>query len=270
MRASRLAAALAPRMKHSFDRRGVYRHACGAQNTRPHVAIAPAMAGRAFLMNCLIPCPSARGAAVPALPRRLLKRGERLLEPDVYLTRVDDAPAVVKDYGRYRRTPLAPLARVLVRREARHLRRLRGWAHAPMLVGVVGGLALAMEFVPGGPLGGEAAANDETFRRLRGAVAQLHASGITHNDLHPANVIVDGERVVLIDFASALRTPRWLRNLPILRELRRSDLANTYRIERRVTGRAPGARVAATLAAPRWSTALRDAWKRFYRGLRGR
>lgn len=106
-------------------------------------------------MNCLIPCPSARGAAVPALPRRLLKRGERLLEPDVYLTRVDDAPAVVKDYGRYRRTPLAPLARVLVRREARHLRRLRGWAHAPMLVGVVGGLALAMEFVPGGALGGE-------------------------------------------------------------------------------------------------------------------
>ena len=73
---------------------------------------------------------------------------------------------------------------------------------------------------PGGPLGGEAAANDETFRRLRGAVAQLHASGITHNDLHPANVIVDGERVVLIDFASALRfragglAARWL--LPVL------------------------------------------------------
>jgi hypothetical protein len=44
------------------------------------------------------------------LPRaQLLKRGERLLEPDVYVTRVDDMPAVVKDYSRYRRTPLAPL-----------------------------------------------------------------------------------------------------------------------------------------------------------------
>ena len=270
MRASRLAAALAPRMKHSFDRRGVYRHACGAQNTRPHVAIAPAMAGRAFLMNCLIPCPSARGAAVPALPRRLLKRGERLLEPDVYLTRVDDAPAVVKDYGRYRRTPLAPLARVLVRREARHLRRLRGWAHAPMLVGVVGGLALAMEFVPGGAAGrrGGGKRRDLPAPARRGGAAACQRHHL--NDLHPANEIVDGERVVLIDFASALRTPRWWRNLPVLRELRRSDLANTYRIERRVTGRAPGARVAATLAAPRWSTALRDAWKRFYRGLRGR
>ena len=115
---------------------------------------------------------------------------------------------------------------------------------------------------PGGPLGGEAAANDETFRRLRGAVAQLHASGITHNDLHPANVIVDGERVVLIDFASALRTPRWLRNLPVLRELRRSDLANTYRIERRVTGRAGRDRVGPgetrTFSRPRENVGAED------------
>ena len=123
---------------------------------------------------------------------------------------------------------------------------------------------------PGGPLGGEAAANDETFRRLRGAVAQLHASGITHNDLHPANVIVDGERVVLIDFASALRTPRWLRNLPVLRELRRSDLANVLKIEQRITGRALAGRHASVMAAPRWVTAVRDAWKRFYHRFKGR
>lgn len=210
--------------------------------------------------------------ALSQIPRgeRLLKRGERLLEPDVYLTRVDDAPAVVKDYGRYRRTPLAPLARVLVRREARHLRRLRGWAHAPMLVGVVGGLALAMEFVPGGPLGGEAAANDETFRRLRGAVAQLHASGYTHNDLHPANVMVDGDRVVLLDFTAALRVPRWLSNVPLLRELRRGDLANAFKIEQRLTGRQPGQFVSSVLADPRWVTAVRDGWKRAYRRFKGR
>ena len=204
------------------------------------------------------------------LPRaQLLKRGERLLEPDVYVTRLDDMPAVVKDYSRYRRTPLAPLARLLVRREARILRRLRGWAHAPMLLGIAGGLALTMEFVPGEPLGSADQVDDEVFRRLRGAVAQLHASGYTHNDLHPANVMVNGDRVVLLDFASALRTPRWLRNAPVLRELRRSDIANAFRIGQRLTGRQPGDFVSSVLAKPRWVTAVREGWKRFYRGLRG-
>ncbi len=51
---------------------------------------------------------------------RVLKRGERLLEPDVYLLPMHGVPAVVKDYGRYRRTPLAPLARMLVREKQRN------------------------------------------------------------------------------------------------------------------------------------------------------
>jgi len=212
----------------------------------------------------------AQGAAGCVLDAPLLlKEGTRLLEPDVYRTHVNGRPAVVKDYSRYRRTPLALLARVLIRREARALRRLRGWAHAPMLLGAVGGLALAMEFVPGRTLGGDTAVDEDTFRRLRGVVAQLHANGITHNDLHPANIMVDGERVVLLDFASALHTPRWLRNAPVLRELRRSDLANAFRIEQRLTGRKPGNHVASVLANPRWVSAVRDGWKRFYRGLRG-
>jgi len=201
---------------------------------------------------------------------RLLKRGERLLEPDVYLTRLHGQPTVVKDYSRYRRTPLAPVARMLVRREARTLRRLRDWAHAPMLTGIVGGLALAMEFVPGQPLGSQAKVDDEVFRRLRGVVAQLHANGYTHNDLHPANVMVDGDRVVLLDFTAALRVPRWLSNMPVMRELRRGDLANALKIEQRMTGRKPGQFVSSVLADPRWVTAVRDAWKSFYRRVKGR
>ncbi|RRN59248.1 kinase [Pseudoxanthomonas sp. SGNA-20] len=198
----------------------------------------------------------------------LLKEGTRLLEPDVYRTLVKGRVAVVKDYSRYRRTPLAPLARLLVRREARALGRLRGWAHAPMLLGIVGGLALAMEFVPGEPLGAQRRVSEDTFRQLRDAVAHLHANGITHNDLHPANVMVSGDRVVLLDFASALRVPRWMRNAPVVRELRRSDLANALKIEQRLTGRAPGEFVSQVLADPRWVTAVRDGWKRFYRGFK--
>jgi Mn2+-dependent serine/threonine protein kinase len=198
----------------------------------------------------------------------LLKEGTRLLEPDVYRALIRGQLAVIKDYSRYRRTPLAPLARLLVRREARALGRLRGWAHAPMLLGIVGGLSLAMEFVPGEPLGAQRRPSEETFRQLRGAVAHLHANGITHNDLHPANVMVNGDRVVLLDFASALRVPRWMRHAPVLRELRRSDLANAIKIEQRLTGRTPGQFVSQVLADPRWVTAVRDGWKRFYRGFK--
>ena len=137
-----------------------------------------------------------------------------------------------------------------------------------MLLGIAGGLALAMEFVPGEPLGAQRRVSEDTFRQLRGALAHLHANGITHNDLHPANVMVSGDRVVLLDFASALRVPRWMRNAPVVRELRRSDLANALKIEQRLTGRAPGEFVSQVLADPRWVTAVRDGWKRFYRGFK--
>lgn len=63
----------------------------------------------------------------------LLKQGTRLLEPDVYRTHLNGQPAVVKDYGRYRRTLLAPIARLMVRHEASMLRQLQGWRHAPAL-----------------------------------------------------------------------------------------------------------------------------------------
>ncbi|MFP3325309.1 hypothetical protein R0K05_19810, partial [Planococcus sp. SIMBA_160] len=55
----------------------------------------------------------------------LLKEGTRLLEPNVYRTHVGGRLAVVKDYGRYRRTLLAPIARLMVRHEARMLQRLQ-------------------------------------------------------------------------------------------------------------------------------------------------
>lgn len=202
---------------------------------------------------------------------RVLKRGERFLEPDVYVVDVDGRPAVVKDYGRYRWTPLSPLARLLVRREARVLRLLRGWRHAPALLGTVGGLALGIEFIPGVALG-EATieAGTAVFQQLRGAVATLHAAGITHNDLHPANVLISGGTPVLIDFASAVRTPRWLRWLPPVRELRRSDLANVLKMRQRITGQPPSRQEVAAMAPPGWVGAIRTGWKRVYRRLKGR
>lgn len=205
----------------------------------------------------------------PLPPSRLLKRGERLLEPDVYIAELEGRPVVVKDYGRYRWTPLSLLARVLVRREADVLRRLRGWRHAPALLGTLGGLALGIEFIPGQTLSEVASqVGDTVFQQLRGAVASLHAAGITHNDLHPANVLVAGTTPVLIDFTSALRTPPWLRHVPLVRELRRSDLANVLKMQQRITGQPLSDKETQLMRPPGWVEAIRTGWKRVYRRLK--
>lgn len=112
---------------------------------------------------------------------------------------------MVKDYGRYRRTLLSPIARLMVRHEARMLRQLQGWRHAPALLGTLGGLALGMEFIPGDTLSASTVVGQEVFQQLQQALRRLHAFGITHNDLHGTNVVVSAGVPVLIDFTSAWR-----------------------------------------------------------------
>src|SRR3546814_19910934 len=129
----------------------------------------------------------------PDASLRMLKHGTRLLEPDVYVARVGARQAVFKDYRRYKWTPLAPLARLLVRHEARVLDRLSGWGYAPALLGPVGGLLLGMEFINGRVLGHDVAmVSDEVFRQLRSADATLPAAALAHNDLHPPQTLVTG------------------------------------------------------------------------------
>ncbi len=204
-----------------------------------------------------------------AAPAELLKRGERLLEPDVYRTCLNGQAAVVKDYTRYRGTPLSPLARLLVRREARILQRLSGWKHAPALLGTIGGLALGMEFIPGQTLTAAQYVGVEVFEQLQQALSRLHAAGITHNDLHGTNVMISGGVPVLVDFTSAWRAPRWLRRSPVSRQLRRSDMKNLLKMRQRLTGLRPTPSQAAQIADPAWVAGVRVAWKRFYRWCKG-
>ncbi|KAB7769190.1 kinase [Xanthomonas maliensis] len=176
---------------------------------------------------------------------------------------------MVKDYGRYRRTLLAPLARLMVRHEAGMLRRLHGWRHAPALLGTLGGLAVGMEFIPGDTLSASAVAGEEIFQQLQAALRRLHGAGITHNDLHGTNVVVSAGVPVLIDFTSAWRFPRWLRRTPLARQLQRGDVANYHKLRQRLTGIAPSADEAARSAEPVWVRQLRSGWKRLYRRLKG-
>ncbi|WP_309122340.1 protein kinase family protein [Paenibacillus sp.] len=75
-----------------------------------------------------------------------------------------------------------------------------------------GAFCFAMEYVPGLSLEKLLFEEEHTFteaeallllRRLIDVVADIHAAGIVHRDIRIANVIVDGERVHLIDFGLA-------------------------------------------------------------------
>ncbi len=213
-------------------------------------------------MNTLV----APKTLIPA-DAKLLKRGERLLEPDVYITRKDDTPIVVKSYRRYAHSLLALPARVLVRHEAKILRQLDGWKHAPALIGA-SALALGMEFIPGETLTIGAEAGRDVFEQLQVALSQLHAAGITHNDLHGTNVVVHDGTPVLVDFTSASWMPRWLRSSFLARQLRRSDWKHLFKLRQRATGLAPTPEQAERVAEPRWVRSIRAAYKRLYQRIR--
>jgi len=192
-------------------------------------------------------------------------QGSTTVRPGIARISAPNLTAVVKDYTRYRGTPLSPLARLLVRREARILQRLSGWKHAPALLGTIGGLALGMEFIPGQTLSAAQSVGIEVFEQLQHALSRLHAAGITHNDLHGTNVMVSGGVPVLVDFTSAWRSPRWLPVHPVSRQLRRSDMKNLLKMRQRLTGARPSPAEAAQVADPRWVAGVRVAWKRFYK-----
>ena len=219
-------------------------------------------------MNAIAALPDTL-VGLPTSRTPLLKRGERVLEPDVYRTQINGRAAVVKDYRRYRGTVLEPVARLLVRREAKVLARLDGWRHAPALLGVIGGLALGMEYVRGETLSSLRAASTEVFDQLQSALERLHAVGITHNDLHGTNVMVSAGVPVLIDFTSAWRVPKWRFNNPIARQLRRSDYKNLLKMRKRVTGQEIPAELAAKVAEPNWVRVIRSGWKSLYRRVKG-
>ena len=198
-------------------------------------------------------------------PQVMLKEGVRVLEADVYRSQWHGQPVVVKDYSRYKQHPLGFVARWMVRHEAKMLRLLSGWGHAPAFVTVIGGLALVMQFVPGEPLGEVETVNTMLFMRLRKVLDEMHAAGIAHNDLRRTNILIceDG-RPVLVDFTSAWRFPRWLRGNPISKQMLSGDFGNFLKMRQRMLGIKPSPEEVAASAEAPWVSCLRRGWRRLY------
>jgi len=145
--------------------------------------------------------------------------------PTLWLVEEDDVRAVVKDFsaGRFLFRNLA--GRFLVWRESRAYRKLAGLAGVPHLYGVIKGLAIVMEEIPGrslNDLGEETELPEGFFKECEQIVSCFHARGIAHCDLkREPNIIVgiDGHPYI-VDWAAAI-LERECRFFPLTRIYRR-------------------------------------------------
>jgi serine/threonine protein kinase len=115
-------------------------------------------------------------------------------------------PARSHEDGPRRR--LAAEVEALSRLGHRHIVHLHGWAECPDAT-----RAAVLEFVDGPTLrellmGGRVLPEADVARlgaQLGAALAHVHCAGLVHSDVKPANVLLDGDRAVLIDFHLARR-----------------------------------------------------------------
>ncbi|REC94565.1 lipopolysaccharide kinase InaA family protein [Kushneria indalinina] len=192
-----------------------------------------------------------------------LQRAGGLLKADVALTTHQGETVVRKDYRLWQRTALAPLARYLMKREARMLQRLSGWAHTPEFKGTDGRYAFYMSRIDGMDLG-EARRRSVPVRysEIQRMVGELHRFHVTHNDLRWTNILVTPEgRLVLIDFASAFHAAPRSPLRPIMNRLRRADMAGTLKFKQKLTGRGLTPTEQRLKTAPRWLSMVRRGWK---------
>jgi serine/threonine protein kinase len=148
------------------------------------------------------PTPEQLAAALAAAPGRRLGSG---YQASVELVRTGLGDIVVK---RPHGGVLAALWRYLLRREHAVYSRLGGIAGIPRAYGLVGGEALALQYIAGPSLreaDAKLADRERFFARLLATVLAMHAAGVAHGDLKRRhNVIVGaGEQPYLIDFGIA-------------------------------------------------------------------
>ncbi len=159
-----------------------------------------------------------------ALPRTTIHQSRNWTKADVYLVewpRDSGVQVVVKDMRRCPRWFRAATGRTFMRREWKALRALDGTRGVPRPIARPHPDVLVMERMTGTPLS-DLQRRDFTpsaLARIEELVAELHARGVTHGDLHDNNILISGVSpkgspdaepldveadVALIDWATAL------------------------------------------------------------------
>lgn len=126
---------------------------------------------------------------------------------DVYLTRVEGRPAVLKTYAD-KPIVIRMLGRFLLSRERKAYETLQGVDGVPALLSMRNPYSLAIEYVPGARISDQLLALNgaEIIGRLAQVIDNMHQRGVYHMDLRNQGNILIGEnhQATVLDFASAV------------------------------------------------------------------
>jgi len=159
------------------------------------------------------PPPAAFGRAQLDRAERELLRDGRFANARVERVRIDGVDWIFKDFSSRAFFVRHTIARFLLGREVRALRRLEGIPGVPSMAFRVDAFAMAARFVPGRSLANVKSMPVSTayLTALEALLQQVHARGLVHLDTRGGGNLLmqpDG-RPGIIDFQAALST-RWM------------------------------------------------------------
>lgn len=165
----------------------------------------------------------------------------------------DDGDTIIRDAGKAA-TGLGPLARWLLRREARALIALEDVDGAPALCSFDGSL-LVREYLRGEPMQRARPKDPDYFRQAARLLRAMHRAGVVHNDLakEPNLLVRDDGRPAFIDFQLAWAPARRGR---IFRGLAREDLRHLLKHKRTYCPDRLTRRERDILSRPTWPSRL--------------
>ena len=129
--------------------------------------------------------------------------------PTLWRVEENGVRAIVKDYSSNSVWFKNTIGRFLLWRESKAYRRLKGLRGVPACYGVIDGLALVTEEIPGKNIEGlenERRLSEEFFDQLQALVEKVHSRGLAHCDLKRApNILLGSDgRPYIVDWSASI------------------------------------------------------------------
>lgn len=139
---------------------------------------------------------------------RILRKSSNT-RPIIWIIQEDGIRAVIKDYSKTGFLYRNIIGRLLIWRESKAYKRLKGLKGVPTFYGSLNGLALTLKEIPGNDL--ERIQDGTTFsedfyQELKHLVKSIHQRGLIHGDLKraPNILLADNGKPYIIDWASSI------------------------------------------------------------------
>jgi len=138
-----------------------------------------------------------------------LQRASSSLKANVFVAKMHERCVVIKDYSSSHVWVRNTLCKWLLHREMLALSKLTDYDGVPRVVGKYGRFGFAMARIEGKTLNRQMLERDTSLiPRIAAHIHQIHARGVTHNDIRVRNMLLDSSgNLSILDFGAAIQKP---------------------------------------------------------------